>query len=153
MFSFAPISPPLPPSFGPGRPVPRPHCSVPWSVDSGLGLQEEDTDRRLGDRRRKGVSEGGHQLLRPADWARLLCFSQRGDIFCPEAHFYPLQWEVNNPKRLVSLLSIKLMHVSVYLYVVVVVKFIWSCPTLCDPMNSCQGPLSMEFPRQEYWSG
>ena len=82
-----------------------------------------------------------------------LCFSQRGDIFCPEAHFYPLQWEANNPEMLVSLLSIKLMHVSVYLYVVVVVKFTWSCLTLCDPMNSCQGPLSMEFPRQEYWSG
>ena len=24
-----------------------------------------------------------------------------------------------------------------------------SCRTLCDPMD----PLSMEFPRQEYWSG
>ena len=28
------------------------------------------------------------------------------------------------------------------------------CPTLCDPMDySHQAPLSMEFPRQEYWSG
>ena len=27
-----------------------------------------------------------------------------------------------------------------------------SCPTLCDPMD-CQAPLSMEFPRQEYWHG
>ena len=27
-------------------------------------------------------------------------------------------------------------------------------PTLCDPMEGpCQGPLSMEFSRQEYWSG
>ena len=26
------------------------------------------------------------------------------------------------------------------------------CLTLCDPMD-CQGPLSMGFPRQEYWSG
>ena len=26
-----------------------------------------------------------------------LCFSQRGDIVCLEAHFYPLQWEANNP--------------------------------------------------------
>ena len=25
-----------------------------------------------------------------------------------------------------------------------------SCPTLCNP---CQAPLSMEFSRQEYWSG
>ena len=30
-----------------------------------------------------------------------------------------------------------------------------SCPTLCDPMDNiaCQAPLSMGFPRQEYWSG
>ena len=27
-----------------------------------------------------------------------------------------------------------------------------SCPTLCDSMN-CNSPLSMRFPRQEYWSG
>ena len=27
-----------------------------------------------------------------------------------------------------------------------------SCSTLCDPMD-CQAPLSMEFSRQEYWSG
>ena len=29
-----------------------------------------------------------------------------------------------------------------------------SCPTLCNPMDSsCQAPLSMQFSRQEYWSG
>ena len=29
-----------------------------------------------------------------------------------------------------------------------------SCPTFCDPMAcSHQAPLSMEFARQEYWSG
>ena len=29
-----------------------------------------------------------------------------------------------------------------------------SCPTLAMSWNSaCQGPLSMGFPRQEYWSG
>ena len=30
-----------------------------------------------------------------------------------------------------------------------------SCPTLCDPMDCIaqQAPLSMEFSRQEYWSG
>ena len=27
-----------------------------------------------------------------------------------------------------------------------------SRPTLCNPMD-CQAPLSMEFPRQEYWNG
>ena len=29
------------------------------------------------------------------------------------------------------------------------------CPTLCDPMDyiACQAPLSMEFSKQEYWSG
>ena len=30
----------------------------------------------------------------------------------------------------------------------------YSCLTLCDPMDyTCQSPLSMEFSRQEYWSG
>ena len=30
-----------------------------------------------------------------------------------------------------------------------------SCPTLCNPMDSSlhQAPPSMEFSRQEYWSG
>ena len=29
-----------------------------------------------------------------------------------------------------------------------------SCLTLCDPMNlASHVPLSLEFPRQEYWSG
>ena len=28
-----------------------------------------------------------------------------------------------------------------------------SCPTLCDPMDCTQAPLSMGFSRQEYWSG
>ena len=30
-----------------------------------------------------------------------------------------------------------------------------SCPTLCNPMDGIahQAPLSMEFSRQEYWSG
>ena len=28
-----------------------------------------------------------------------------------------------------------------------------SCPTLRDPMDRSQAPLSMGFPRQEYWSG
>ena len=32
-------------------------------------------------------------------------------------------------------------------------KLLQSCPTLCDPMDYSQFPLSMEFSRQEYWSG
>ena len=29
----------------------------------------------------------------------------------------------------------------------------WSCPTLCDPMDAYQAPLSIEFSRgEEYWS-
>ena len=29
------------------------------------------------------------------------------------------------------------------------------CPTLCNPMGciACRAPLSVEFSRQEYWSG
>ena len=34
------------------------------------------------------------------------------------------------------------------------VKSLQSCPALCNPMNcGCQAPLSIGFPRQEYWSG
>ena len=29
-----------------------------------------------------------------------------------------------------------------------------ACLTLCDPITvACQAPLSMGFPKQEYWSG
>ena len=28
-----------------------------------------------------------------------------------------------------------------------------SCPNLCNPWLACQALLSMEFSRQEYWSG
>ena len=39
-----------------------------------------------------------------------------------------------------------------YLYVCVLVA--QSCPALCNPMTvTYQAPLSMEFSRQEYWSG
>ena len=36
---------------------------------------------------------------------------------------------------------------------VVVVSVTQLCPTLCDPLVVHQPPLSMEFSRQEYWSG
>ena len=33
------------------------------------------------------------------------------------------------------------------------VKLLQLCLSLCDPMDcTCQPPLSMGFPRQEYWS-
>ena len=32
-------------------------------------------------------------------------------------------------------------------------KSLQSCPTLCDPMDCSQPPLSMGFSRQEYQSG
>ena len=38
-----------------------------------------------------------------------------------------------------------------YSYVHVCARSLWSCPTLCDPMD-CSLPLSMGFSRQEYWS-
>ena len=49
------------------------------------------------------------------------------------------------------------VYVHVYVsYTSVKVKVLATqlCPTLCDPTDcSCQVPLSMEFSRQEYWSG
>ena len=32
-------------------------------------------------------------------------------------------------------------------------KLLQSCPTLCDPVDYSQFPLSMGLSRQEYWSG
>ena len=32
-------------------------------------------------------------------------------------------------------------------------SFAQLCSTLCSPMHPCQASLSMEFSRQEYWSG
>ena len=32
-------------------------------------------------------------------------------------------------------------------------KLLQSCPSLCDPMEAHQVPLSVGFSRQEYWSG
>ena len=54
-------------------------------------------------------------------------------------------------------------HLCVHLFYVLCIKLILtvtvlvtqSCPALCNSMNyiPCQTPLSMEFSRQEYWSG
>ena len=41
-----------------------------------------------------------------------------------------------------------------YVVCVCVCVLLRLCPTLCDPVDCTQqAPLSMEFPRQEYWSG
>ena len=43
------------------------------------------------------------------------------------------------------------LRLVTFLCAYLVAKF---CPTLCDPMDcTCQAPLSMEFCRQESWSG
>ena len=43
-------------------------------------------------------------------------------------------------------------HIYVYIWMDVLVT--QSCLTLWDPMyRACQAPLSMEFPRQDYWCG
>ena len=43
---------------------------------------------------------------------------------------------------------------KVYVYLVVVMSGAQSCPTLWTPWTVAhQAPLSMEFSRQDYWSG
>ena len=55
-------------------------------------------------------------------------------------------------------------HTYTYIYILrerererdacVCAKWLQSCPTLCYPRTvACQAPLSIEFSRQEYWSG
>ena len=40
-----------------------------------------------------------------------------------------------------------------YWWTYILVVSLLSCPILCDPTDcTCQVPLSVEFPRQEYWS-
>ena len=47
------------------------------------------------------------------------------------------------------------VRVSVCVSECVCVLVTESCLTLCNPIDyiACQAPLSMEFPRQEYWNG
>ena len=59
-------------------------------------------------------------------------------------HFLPHLWEA-----VPSISSIKECS-----WLVCYCSVAKSCPTLCNPMDcTCQAPLSMEFSRQEYWSG
>ena len=47
-----------------------------------------------------------------------------------------------------------MLYTYVFIYKCMGVLVVQSCPTLCDPWTvACQAPLSMEFSRQEYWSG
>ena len=47
-----------------------------------------------------------------------------------------------------------LCSIPVYEYSVETVLVVQSCLTLCNPMDCSQrAPLSIEFSRQEYWSG
>ena len=47
------------------------------------------------------------------------------------------------------------LRASVMCSIVLAGSVTQACLTLCDCMDcvACQAPLSMEFPRQEYWSG
>ena len=49
-------------------------------------------------------------------------------------------------------LSVHCSHQMTHPRMKVKVLFAQSCPTLCNPMDGNQGPLSMGFSRQEYWS-
>ena len=52
--------------------------------------------------------------------------------------------------------SLIINHAYTYICVCISESVIvtWACLTLCTPVNcNCQVPLSMEFSRQEYWSG
>ena len=49
---------------------------------------------------------------------------------------------------------IMLSKLCIYHAAAAAVKSLQSCPTLCDPIDgSHQGPPSLGFSRQEYWSG
>ena len=54
-----------------------------------------------------------------------------------------------------SIITLPEVGVCVWVCVCVCVLVARSCPTLCNPMDCVahQAPLSIEFSRQEYWSG
>ena len=53
------------------------------------------------------------------------------------------------------------INILIHIYIHTHIRIAQPCPTLCNPMDcslpgssvACQAPLSMEFFRQEYWSG
>ena len=48
----------------------------------------------------------------------------------------------------------KLRPSRIFFFFLILVLVAWLCPTLCDPMDySPPGFSSMEFSREEYWSG
>ena len=55
----------------------------------------------------------------------------------------------------ISVLFVYFIHRSLYLLISCMhAKSLQSCPALCDPWAIAhQAPLSMEFSKQEYWSG
>ena len=92
----------------------------------------------------------------------------RGHLCCPERRDCRLYGSVilyththtHTYKHTHSISSIFNTYIYFYtiynsiIYVLCTISF-QSCPTLCDPMDSipCQAPVSLEFSRQEHWSG
>ena len=82
-----------------------------------------------------GIKEHSHvlQLSKEMNVVSSLCLLKK-----------PIQ---NFPKR-----PICVPNVSTHFFKVEV-SVAQSCPTLCNPVNCSPDPLSMEFSRQEHWSG
>ena len=71
-----------------------------------------------------------------------------GPIYRPLYHFFLRalpSWET----------SFWHLWIGKYMHAWVLAKSLQLCPALCNPMDciAWQAPLSMEFSRQEYWSG
>ena len=69
-------------------------------------------------------------------------------LFCPQ-----IKSEKGTPT--LTLVAIGNTHTHTHTHTPCLVSSVAQlCPTLCDPMDCTpQGPLSMAFSRQEYWSG
>ena len=60
--------------------------------------------------------------------------------------------EVSIPSNFVIITSLIFLSSTIHMCMCVLAT--QSCSTRCNPMDcTCQAPLSMEFSRQEYWSG
>ena len=89
-------------------------------------------------------------LLLPPNLASIRVFSNESTLRMRWPKYWSFSFSISPSKEIPGLISFRMTG----WVVVVVVKVTQSCPTLATPWTVArQIPLSMGFPRQEYWSG
>ena len=93
----------------------------------------------------------GSQLPNKGSNSLLLLWKMKSELLDHQGSLYT---SLKNKKSLTSFRYLKCLKYQLFWYLKESQSVAQSCPTLCNPMDcSCQAPLSIGFPRQEYWSG